>query len=136
MTVGAFEYVAISVGDIERQTQFYRDFLELDTVEVGLESAEVRTAILSGSGMFKLELIAREGSEATAPASPMERALRRGLNHLALRVPNLESACASAVRAGGEIVVGPRDAQRPGLRFAFVRDPEGNLLELAAASLA
>lgn len=34
------------------------------------------------------------------------------------------------VAAGAVAVSTPRDAARPGVRFAYVQDPEGNFIEL------
>jgi catechol 2,3-dioxygenase-like lactoylglutathione lyase family enzyme len=40
------------------------------------------------------------------------------------------AAHARAVEAGGRSVWTPRDTPEPGLRIAFVADPDGNLVEL------
>lgn len=37
---------------------------------------------------------------------------------------------AAAVTCGARIVSRPAMARRPGIRFAYVTDPEGNLIEL------
>jgi predicted enzyme related to lactoylglutathione lyase len=42
----------------------------------------------------------------------------------------LDTAFTSLTGAGGRPVWPPADAVKPGARFAYVADPEGNLLEL------
>ena len=55
-----------------------------------------------------------------APASPTART-----------VDDLDAAHARAVEAGGRSAWAPRDTPEPGLRIAFVADPDGNLVERA-----
>jgi len=57
-------------------------------------------------------------------------ALRAGVPHTAWTVDDLDAAHARAVEAGGRSVWAPRDTPEPGLRIAFVADPDGNLVEL------
>jgi lactoylglutathione lyase len=57
-------------------------------------------------------------------------ALRAGVAHTAWTVDGLDAAHARAVEAGGRSVWTPRDTPAPGLRIAFVADPDGNLVEL------
>jgi predicted enzyme related to lactoylglutathione lyase len=45
-------------------------------------------------------------------------------------VDDLDTAYESVLSAGAGEVSAPADAVRPGMRFAYVKDPEGNLLEL------
>ena len=57
-------------------------------------------------------------------------ALRAGVPHTAWTVDDLDAAHARAVEAGGRSVWTPRYTPEPGLRIAFVADPDGNLVEL------
>jgi catechol 2,3-dioxygenase-like lactoylglutathione lyase family enzyme len=57
-------------------------------------------------------------------------ALRAGVPHTAWTVDDLDAAHARAVEAGGRSVWTPRDTPEPGLRIAFVADPDGNLVEM------
>jgi catechol 2,3-dioxygenase-like lactoylglutathione lyase family enzyme len=45
-------------------------------------------------------------------------------------VRDLDQAFASITAAGGTAVWPPAPAVQPGARFAYVKDPEGNLIEL------
>jgi catechol 2,3-dioxygenase-like lactoylglutathione lyase family enzyme len=61
---------------------------------------------------------------------PVEALAVRGYGHFALTSANIEPVFQRAVAAGatGVVPVGP--SPEPGVRFAFVADPEGNLVEL------
>jgi catechol 2,3-dioxygenase-like lactoylglutathione lyase family enzyme len=81
----------------------------------------------------QLELLA-VGVESRAWDDPIA-ALRGGVPHTARTVDDLDAAHARAVEAGGRSVWTPRDTPTPGLRIAFVADPDGNLVELVSQSL-
>jgi lactoylglutathione lyase len=52
-------------------------------------------------------------------------ALRAGVLHTTWTVDDLDAAHARAVETGGRSVWTPRDTPEPGLRIAFVPDPDG-----------
>jgi predicted enzyme related to lactoylglutathione lyase len=53
-----------------------------------------------------------------------------GFGHWAVSVRVLDTAFTTIVAAGGVGVWPPADAVQPGARFAYFKDPEGNLIEL------
>jgi glyoxylase I family protein len=57
-------------------------------------------------------------------------ALRAGYGHVAFAVADLDGAFDRAVARGARPVMPPCPAPEPGVRMAFVADPEGNLVEL------
>jgi glyoxylase I family protein len=57
-------------------------------------------------------------------------ALRAGYDHVAFAVADLDAAYDHAVARGASPVMPPCPAPEPGVRMAFVADPEGNLIEL------
>lgn len=61
---------------------------------------------------------------ATAPTFP-----HYGLEHLGLTVDDVDAACEELRAKGAEIAIGPL-TRSPGLRLAFVRGPEGIMVEL------
>jgi catechol 2,3-dioxygenase-like lactoylglutathione lyase family enzyme len=54
----------------------------------------------------------------------------QGYGHWAVDVDDLEAAFTWLLSAGAIEVWPPADAVAPGARFAYVKDPEGNLIEL------
>ena len=65
---------------------------------------------------------------APAPAFPYY-----GLEHIGLTVDNVDDAVAELRAKGAEIAIGPL-TRSPGLRLAFVRGPEGIMVELVQQS--
>jgi predicted enzyme related to lactoylglutathione lyase len=51
---------------------------------------------------------------------------------MAFDVHDLDAAFERAVSRGARAVLSPRPSPEPGVRMAFLADPEGNLLELLA----
>jgi catechol 2,3-dioxygenase-like lactoylglutathione lyase family enzyme len=86
--------------------------------------------VLRASNGLRLELIEREGSHPQSFTDPLQASLTQGFGHWALEVDDLEEVFASLTGAGADPVSAPAPAIQPGARFAYVRDPEGNLLEL------
>ena len=52
-----------------------------------------------------------------------------GLDHLGLRVKNIDTVCAELKAKGADFTVEPKTI-RPGVRIAFVRGPQNVLIEL------
>ena len=78
-----------------------------------------------------IELLHRTGSAAgLQAANPVDAALTRGFGHLALDVPDVDAAYTALVAAGATDRMSPRPSPEPGVRMAYVADPEGNLVEL------
>ena len=65
---------------------------------------------------------------APAPAFPYY-----GLEHIGLTVDNVDDAVAELRAKGAEIAIGPL-TRSPGLRLAFIRGPEGIMVELVQLS--
>ncbi|MFC0430740.1 VOC family protein [Kutzneria buriramensis] len=126
-------HTSLSVADLDAQRAWYQRALGLHEVveEFRLDDPAVRTVVLrSGSGV-RLELIERAGaSRNRAYADPLDAANTLGFGHWAVSVRDLDTAFAGIVAAGGAEVWPPADAVEPGARFAYVKDPEGNLIEL------
>jgi predicted enzyme related to lactoylglutathione lyase len=70
--------------------------------------------------------VPRHKSSATRTTLPEHK----GYFHWALTVEDLDTVFAQVLDAGATEVTPPAPAARAGARFAYVKDPEGNLLEL------
>ena len=79
----------------------------------------------------RLELLHRNGSSQGARyPDPAGAALSEGYGHIAFDVPDLDPTFDRVVALGARPVMTPRPSPEPGVRMAFVADPEGNLVEL------
>ena len=63
------------------------------------------------------------------PAAPAPAFPHLGLEHIGLGVDDLDAACAMLRGRGADIAIGPTTAG-PGIRLAFIRGPEGVMVEL------
>ena len=79
----------------------------------------------------RLELLHRPGSRPGLRApDPPTAVLTEGFGHVAFDVASVDGAFERLVGLGARAVMTPRPSPEPGVRMAFVADPEGNLLEL------
>ncbi|WP_419181176.1 VOC family protein [Haloarcula pelagica] len=129
-------HYAITVEDLERSIEFYRDSLGLDVLSrfsvggeafatgVGVDGASAEFAHLD-AGDARLELVSYdpEGDQRPAP-----RLNEPGATHLGLEVDDL-AAVADELPADVETLSEPQTTES-GTAILFVVDPEGNLVEL------
>ena len=102
--------------------------LKVDAIDLSIEM------LIHPSFGYRLELLHRPATADShpggKPTNPAEAALREGYGHVAFDVADLDSAWDRAVARGARPVMPPGPAPEPGVRMAFVADPEGNLIEL------
>jgi catechol 2,3-dioxygenase-like lactoylglutathione lyase family enzyme len=130
-------HTSLSVADLDAQRAWYGAALGLTEAveEFQLGEPAVRTVVLQSGAGVRLELIERAGaSRDRGYADPLDAASTLGFGHWAVSVRDLDAAYAAIVAAGGSAVWPPADAVQPGARFAYVKDPEGNLIELIQPS--
>ncbi len=128
-------HAGVSVADLDAMVAWYGAALGLaveDRFEV--PDAGLRGAMMAAPGALRVELLERAGSEPVARdlSSPPAALLVRGWGHIALEVEDLDGTFARLVEAGAAVVWDPRPAPVPGMRMAYLRDPEDNLIELVA----
>ena len=119
-----FDLVTLLVEDIEASRSFYQDILGLDVVKdakgyVELASGHRRLALYSRSELSELLKM---------PLSP-------GSSVLSFLVEDLDSVFHDVVRRGAEILK-PPGVMPWGRRLAFVMDPDRNVIELYADTIA
>ncbi|SDM94002.1 VOC family protein [Actinacidiphila guanduensis] len=131
-----FHHISLSVADLPALEAWYGRAFGLDRVEERLElpDAGVRTVVLSNPGDpdgLRVELVQRPGSEPAAPADAFAATAVQTYTHLALHVADLDAAFARLTgECGAAPVSSPAPGVTDGMRYAYVADPEGNLLEL------
>lgn len=115
-------HVRLLVGDVGASIAFYRDVLgfELAWGEAGIGYA----SFTGGRGVDFSVFAHGHQPEALAAGPGGDRAL------LSLEVDDVDREIDRLRRAHVTVVAGPRDEPGWGLRVAYVRDPDGNLLEL------
>jgi catechol 2,3-dioxygenase-like lactoylglutathione lyase family enzyme len=142
-TVLRLTHIGIGVADMERAVAFYRDALGFAWEhELRMEGGPTDTLLrLRGSKLHAVYLT-RDGVRiellhfASPPAPPRhERVLTEpGLTHLSLRVASMDEATALVRRHGGDVLDDTMLRFPEAETFAcFVRDPDGQLIELIQA---
>jgi glyoxylase I family protein len=133
MAEARLDHVGLAVGDLEAAAAWYRAAfgyereLTLRVDAVDLDIVMLRHP-LHGD---RLELLHRPGSGGgPRPADPAEAALGYTYGHIAFDVEDLDGTYVDVVARGAREVMPPRPSPEPGVRMAFVADPEGNLVEL------
>ena len=127
------DHVGLSVADLDGAASWFCDVFGL-VPELALRveplDLSIRMLIHPRHG-YRLELLHRPGSAAGGkPGTPAEAALRDGYGHVAFDVTDLDVAYDRAVARGARPVMSPCPSPEPGVRMAFVADPESNLIEL------
>ena len=127
-----FDHVGLNVADLAAMTEWYCEGFGLEVeFRFELDHVEFHGAMLRSPDGWRLELLSRPGSVAGLQAeTPVEAALTRGFGHLALDVPDVDAAYDALIVAGASDRMSPRPSPEPGVRMAYVADPEGNLVEL------
>lgn len=120
MTIGRVLFTKLVVADLAAMIDFYgRAFGFAERSRVALPGME---EVLLGLADDPFTLVLYHHTDG--------RALRSGDRHgpLGLSTRDIDAAWAAALAAGATPVDPPRDM--PGIRFAFLDDPEGHPLEL------
>jgi catechol 2,3-dioxygenase-like lactoylglutathione lyase family enzyme len=108
--------IAMFTGDVEGTATFYERLLGVAPVARG---AEIAIFDLGG-----IKLLIHEASTQVTGGPPNE-------DHVAFVVTDLDAACRQLVEQGLAVELGPRDYDWG--RSAYLRDPDGRLLELHEA---
>jgi glyoxylase I family protein len=130
---GRLDHVGLSVRDLAAAEAWYcAAFGYVRELALRVDPIDLDIIMLINSGRSgRLELLHRPGSApGLRPADPAEAALSESFGHIAFDVPDLDAAYERLVGLGARPVMTPRPSPEPGVRMAFVADPEGNLIEL------
>jgi glyoxylase I family protein len=135
----AWHHVAISVREMEPALRFYRDLLgftvdwDMDrrggdglSAVVDLPRASAHMVMLKGYGA-RIELF--HYYQPQGSAAPPLRQCDFGLTHFALQVQGIQDIYRRLAAAGVRFNCPPQNL-RPGVWAAYMKDPEGNTVEL------
>jgi catechol 2,3-dioxygenase-like lactoylglutathione lyase family enzyme len=122
--VYTYDHIHLRTRDPQATIQYYHDMFDAELVEYTQSNGQPRVDLnLNGLTIF----IAAVAPEAELPTAPSEPYI--GLDHLGLRVDNLDEAAAELKRRGATFIVEPKTI-RPGVRIAFVQGPDDVRIEL------
>jgi catechol 2,3-dioxygenase-like lactoylglutathione lyase family enzyme len=142
--IKSFHHTAVSVSDLDRSIEFYRDVLGM-TLEwridhrkseglekvVGLRNVDVSYAMLSGWG-GRIELF-QYHSPIGKPYPPDKPVSDKGITHFAFEVENIDALFEKLTACGVHFNSQPTDI-RPGVRATYFHDPDGITIEFVQYS--
>lgn len=121
-------HVSIRTRDLARAECFYRSLGFLPEVRTTNSRQQPLCWLLGRHGRIELTEVASD----RAPCDAAADSLHVGYDHLALAVEDLDALLQSLEAAGAQLVLAatPRLLSGRSYRVAFIRDPEGLLIEL------
>jgi lactoylglutathione lyase len=124
-----FDHVHLRSTDPDATAKFFETMFNAhakrDVYPPGtLYPGQQRIALLLGGQKILIAPTHPTDAMTPAPAFPYY-----GVEHIGLTVDNVDEACEELRRKGADIAIGPL-TRSAGLRLAFVRGPEGIMVEL------
>ena len=129
--VGRVDHIGIAVKDIEQAKKFYTEFLGMKALgEEVVEEQKVKVCFIP-CGDSEIELL-----ESTSPDGPIAKHIEKkgeGIQHIALRVDNIEAAIADLMAKGVRMIDEKLRYGAGGAKIAFVhpKSTGGILLEIS-----
>lgn len=125
-----FEHIGMTVSDMDLSIAFYEGLLGLKVLlRKPAKGGGAELAFLDAGG-GQLEIVAPGGEITPAQDSPPTQA---GMRHMTFTYDDINEVFDRLVAAGVTIVEKPREAFNKEIlaKVAFVRDPDGIMVELA-----
>ncbi len=130
MDIVKIDHVGIAVNNLEESLKLYKDVLGLQILDIEeVKEQKVRVAFIP-TGDSEIELI-----ESTDPDGPIAKFIEKrgqGIQHIALRVDNIEKALTEVKAKGIRLIDEKARYGAGGARIAFLhpKDTNGVLIEL------
>lgn len=126
------DHVGLNVRDLDAMAGWYagafgyREQMRMELTGIGL-----RFVMLVDEDGRRFELLSRgAGRPGLRAANAIEAAATWGYGHVAFHVADLPATYDRLLATGAADVAAPGPSPEQGLWFAWVHDPEGNLVEL------
>ena len=124
MTEFAYDHVHLRSPNPDETARYYERMFGAKVIKSVMSSGIARTDMNLGGVMV---FIAQTPPDVELSGKPEGSYV--GLDHLGLRVRNIDAVCDELKAKGAEFTVEPKTI-RPGVRIAFVRGPQNVLIEI------
>jgi lactoylglutathione lyase len=124
MTEFAYDHVHLRSPDPDATAAYYERMFGAEIIKSVMSNGLPRTDMRLGGVMFFIAQVPQDAGLAEKPEGSFV-----GLDHMGLRVKNIDTVVAELKAKGAEFTVEPKTI-RPGVRIAFVRGPQNVLIEL------
>jgi lactoylglutathione lyase len=124
MTEFSYDHVHLRSPDPEETARYYERMFGAEVIKSVMSNGIGRTDMKLGGVMFFIAEVPADSDLAEKPEGSFV-----GLDHLGLRVRDIDRVCSELRAKGAEFTVEPKTI-RPGVRIAFVRGPQNVLIEL------
>jgi catechol 2,3-dioxygenase-like lactoylglutathione lyase family enzyme len=124
MTEFTYDHVHLRSPDPDETAAYYERMFGAEIIKSVMSNGIPRTDMKLGGVTFFIAQVAADANLAQKPEGSFV-----GLDHMGLRVKNIDLVCDELKAKGAEFTVEPKTI-RPGVRIAFVRGPQGVLIEL------
>ena len=118
-----FDHMHIRVPDPDATAQWFERVMGAEVLRSMQQGKPRIDLVLGGAYIFIAPAGPGSGTNPN-PANPYQ-----GLDHFGLRVVGIDAIVADLKKKGAHFTVEPHDV-RPGTRIAFLRTPDGVLIEL------
>jgi lactoylglutathione lyase len=124
MTEFAYDHVHLRSPNPDETAAYYERMFGAEIIKSVMSNGLPRTDMKLGGVMFFIAEVPQD-----APLAQKAEGSFVGLDHMGLRVRNIDAVCDELKAKGAEFTVEPKTI-RPGVRIAFVRGPQNVLIEL------
>lgn len=119
-----YDHVHLRSPDPDATASYYERMFGAEIIKSVMSNGLPRTDMKLGGVMFFIAQV-----PADAPLSQKPEGSYVGLDHMGLRVRDIDRVCEELKAKGAEFTVEPKTI-RPGVRIAFVCGPQNVLIEL------
>lgn len=125
--------VAVSVTDLQKETDWYVDMLGakvVKDVDFGNSGTHFRWLEIGGQ---RLELVYSPAAKDASPqrAKPPAHAGLHGYTHFTLQSSDLAATKAALIARGATLAMDITEVKPLGIKVLYLTDPEGNAVEIA-----